>query len=166
MESRQAAVPAGVHRQGFLVAAKRPTFRSRGAVISDTAGGRSIGKTQGQGGRPFPTRSESSVAKGSGQTELVHDPYPKISHFRLRSVSAQQLSVILDVEDLIPGTSRVHAGRSVRRGMDRALKKPADFERFHGGGWQRFRPASRWAEMKFFEGTAGRICGREKSAWS
>src|SRR2546425_12157612 len=70
------------------------------------------------------------LLQGSGQggaTEVVHDPYPKISHSDCERVS-QQLSVILDVEELIPGP----AGYTLEvssPGMERALKKPADFER-------------------------------------
>jgi len=47
-------------------------------------------------------------------TEGVHDPYPKISHSDSERVS-QQLSVILDVEDLIPAQQDTR-WRSVRRG--------------------------------------------------
>src|SRR5258708_35816305 len=53
-----------------------------------------------------------------GAAEVVHDPYPKISHSDCERVS-QQLSVILDVEDLIPGP----AGYTLEvssPGMDRA----------------------------------------------
>src|SRR5713101_6429082 len=84
-----------------------------------------------------------------GASEVAHDPYPKISHSDCERVS-QQLSVILDVEDLIPGP----AGYTLEvssPGLDRALKKPADFERFRG------RLAKIWTsepvgEAKFFEG--------------
>jgi ribosome maturation factor RimP len=58
------------------------------------------------------------------------NPYPKITHGDCERVS-QQLSVILDVEDLIPGEAGYVLEVS-SPGMDRALKKPADYERFRG----------------------------------
>lgn len=61
--------------------------------------------------------------------EAPSNPYPKITHGDCERVS-QQLSVILDVEDLIPGPGYVLEVSSP--GMDRALKKAADFERFRG----------------------------------
>ena len=75
-------------------------------------------------------------------------PYPKISHADCERVS-KQLSVILDVEELIPGPGYVLEVSSP--GMDRALKKVADYVRFTG------RAAKVWtdqpvAEMNFFEG--------------
>jgi ribosome maturation factor RimP len=75
-------------------------------------------------------------------------PYPKISHADCERVS-KQLSVILDVEELIPGPGYVLEVSSP--GMDRALKKVADYVRFTG------RTAKVWTdqpvdEMKFFEG--------------
>jgi ribosome maturation factor RimP len=85
------------------------------------------------------------------------DPYPKISHADCERVS-QQLSVILDVEELVPGPGYVLEISSP--GMDRALKKQADYERFTG------RSAKIWTEqpveeMSFFEGRlAGIVDGR------
>ena len=80
--------------------------------------------------------------------EEAPSPYPKISHADCESVS-KQLSVILDVEELIPGPGYVLEVSSP--GMDRALRKAADFERFRG------RPAKiatteHIGEMNFFEG--------------
>jgi len=69
------------------------------------------------------------VATGDGGELEASSPYPKISHSDCERVS-QQLSVILDVEDLIPGPPYVLEVSSP--GMDRALKKAADFERFKG----------------------------------
>ncbi len=92
------------------------------------------------------------LLQGSGQggaTEVVHDPYPKISHSDCERVS-QQLSVILDVEDLIPGP----AGYTLEvssPGLDRALKKPADFERF-AGRLAKISTSEPVGEAKFFEG--------------
>jgi ribosome maturation factor RimP len=76
------------------------------------------------------------------------NPYPKISHADCERVS-KQLSVILDVEELIPGPGYVLEVSSP--GMDRALKQVADYVRFTG------RAAKVWTdqpvdEMKFFEG--------------
>ena len=87
------------------------------------------------------------------------DPYPKISHADCERVS-QQLSVILDVEELVPGPGYVLEISSP--GMDRALKKQADYERFAG------RSAKIWTEepvegMSFFEGRlAGMADGNVK----
>lgn len=94
------------------------------------------------------------VAAENGQ---LADPYPKISHADCERVS-QQLSVILDVEELVPGPGYVLEISSP--GMDRALKKQADYERFTG------RSAKIWTDepvegMTFFEGRlAGVVDGR------
>ena len=53
-----------------------------------------------------------------------------ISHKDCERVS-EQLSVILDVEDLVPGTSGYVLEVS-SPGLDRKLIKPADYERFAG----------------------------------
>jgi ribosome maturation factor RimP len=81
-------------------------------------------------------------------TEVVHDPFPKISHSDCESVS-KQLSVILDVEELIPGPGYVLEVSSP--GMDRALKKPADFERFKGR-LAKISTSEPVGDAKFFEG--------------
>lgn len=52
-----------------------------------------------------------------------------ISHSDCERVS-QQLSVILDVEELIPGPAYILEVSSP--GLDRALKKAGDYERFRG----------------------------------
>ena len=69
------------------------------------------------------------LKSADGTAEIPPDPYPKISHADCERVS-QQLSVILDVEELVNGPSYVLEVSSP--GMDRALTKPADFERFTG----------------------------------
>jgi len=71
-----------------------------------------------------------------------------ISHKDCEKVS-QQLSVILDVEDLVPGPSYLLEVSSP--GLDRKLLKPADYERFTG------RLARLWLNeaienQKYFEG--------------
>ena len=87
------------------------------------------------------------------------DPYPKVSHADCERVS-QQLSVILDVEELVPGPGYVLEISSP--GMDRALRTQADYERFTG------RAAKIWTdepveEMTFLEGRlAGVADGRVK----
>src|ERR1700723_4053200 len=52
-----------------------------------------------------------------------------VSHLDCQHVS-EQLSVILDVEDLVPGPAYVLEVSSP--GLDRKLLKPADYERFTG----------------------------------
>ena len=73
---------------------------------------------------------------------------PGISHSDCERVS-QQLSVILDVEELVPGPSYILEVSSP--GLDRKLIKPADYERFAG------RRAKIWMNepvenQKYFEG--------------
>ncbi len=90
----------------------------------------------------------------NGSPALQADPFPKISHADCEKVS-QQLSVILDVEELVNGPSYVLEVSSP--GMDRALRKPEEFERFTG------RIAKVWThepveQMTFLE---GRIAGVE-----
>jgi ribosome maturation factor RimP len=80
--------------------------------------------------------------------EEVASPYPKISHADCERVS-QQLSVILDVEELVPGPGYVLEVSSP--GMDRALKSPADFLRF-AGRLAKISTAEPLGEAKFFEG--------------
>ncbi len=100
--------------------------------------------------RVYIDRVPVSIGDGSGHAngeELV-DPYPKVSHADCERVS-KQLSVIFDVEELVPGPGYVLEVSSP--GMDRALKKAADYVRFTG------RAAKVWTDepvddMKFFEG--------------
>jgi ribosome maturation factor RimP len=75
-------------------------------------------------------------------------PYPKISHADCERVS-QQLSVILDVEELIPGPGYILEISSP--GMDRALTKASDFERF-SGRLAKISTVEPIGEAKFFEG--------------
>jgi ribosome maturation factor RimP len=85
---------------------------------------------------------------GGAEGVGVSDPYPKISHADCQRVS-QQLSVILDVEELIPGPEYILEISSP--GMDRALRKPADFERFKGR-LAKISTNEPVGEAKFFEG--------------
>jgi len=85
----------------------------------------------------------------------------KITHQDCERVS-QQLSVILDVEDLVPGPAYILEVSSP--GLDRKLLKPADYTRFTG------RLAKIWLNepvenAKFFEGRlAGYAEGNVKLA--
>jgi ribosome maturation factor RimP len=93
----------------------------------------------------------AAISDGAGELDAaaaVHDPYPKISHSDCQRVS-EQLSVLLDVEELIPGPGYVLEVSSP--GMDRALKKPADFERFRGR-LAKISTSEPVGEAKFFEG--------------
>jgi ribosome maturation factor RimP len=80
--------------------------------------------------------------------EEAPSPYPKISHADCERVS-QQLSVILDVEELIPGPAYTLEISSP--GMDRALTKARDFERFTGR-LAKITTAEPIGDAKFFEG--------------
>jgi ribosome maturation factor RimP len=109
------------------------------AAVSDAAG--EIGAT-------LREDSGQTLRRDLGQAEVAHDPFPKISHSDCQRVS-EQLSVILDVEELIPGPGYVLEVSSP--GMDRALKKPADFERFQGR-LAKISTSEPVGEAKFFEG--------------
>lgn len=92
-----------------------------------------------------PPELPSQLADG---TEELADPYPKVSHADCERVS-QQLSVILDVEDLVPGPGYVLEISSP--GMDRALRTVADFKRFAGRS-AKISTSEPIGEAKFFEG--------------
>jgi len=92
---------------------------------------------------PKPTAAMSDSAGEMGATEVV-----QISHSDCERVS-KQLSVILDVEELIPGPGYLLEVSSP--GLDRALKKPADFERF-AGRLAKISTSEPVGEAKFFEG--------------
>ena len=72
-----------------------------------------------------PPAQTAELAEGEGELSL----FPKISHSDCERVS-KQLSVILDVEELIPGPGYILEVSSP--GLDRALRNAADFERFRG----------------------------------
>ena len=115
---------------------------SGGREADEVSGGREAANT------PKPTAAMSDAAGEMGAAEVAHDPYPKISHSDCERVS-KQLSVILDVEELIPGPGYVLEVSSP--GMDRALKRPADFERF-AGRLAKISTSEPVGEAKFFEG--------------
>ncbi len=74
---------------------------------------------------PKPARGASDAAGALESAVAPHDPYPKISHVDCERVS-KQLSVILDVEELIPGPGYILEVSSP--GMDRALNKPENYD--------------------------------------
>jgi ribosome maturation factor RimP len=78
----------------------------------------------------------------------IGDPDPKISHADCERVS-QQLSVILDVEELVDGPGYILEISSP--GLDRALKTPRDFARF-SGRLAKISTTEPIGEAKFFEG--------------
>jgi len=94
-----------------------------------------------------PQRSPSP--DGGSAAEDGFDPDPKISHADCERVS-QQLSVILDVEELIEGPAGYILEVS-SPGLDRALKKPGDFERFTGR-LAKISTSEPIGNAKFFEG--------------
>jgi len=100
------------------------------------------------------------AADVAGAEVLAGDADPKISHADCERVS-QQLSVILDVEELIEGA----AGYTLEvssPGLDRALKKAGDFERFVGR-LAKITTSEPIGDAKFFEGRlAGFADGRVK----
>jgi ribosome maturation factor RimP len=71
-----------------------------------------------------------------------------VSHRDCETVS-NQLSVILDVEDLVPGPHYILEVSSP--GLDRKLTKPAEFERF-AGRLARISTSEPVENQKFFEG--------------
>ena len=98
--------------------------------------------------RVYIDRLPDSLPQTDAGGDEGPSPYAAISHADCERVS-KQLSVILDVEELVPGPGYVLEVSSP--GMDRALKKLADYVRFTG------RAVKVWTEepvdeMKFFEG--------------
>ena len=86
---------------------------------------------------PGPT---SQIPAGSAVSGISHRDCERVS---------EQLSVILDVEELIPGPGYVLEVSSP--GLDRALKRAADFERFRGR-LAKISTSEPVGEAKFFEG--------------
>ena len=78
-----------------------------------------------------------------------------VSHRDCQAVS-EQLGVLLDVEDLVPGSGYVLEVSSP--GLDRKLTKPGEFERF-AGRLARISTIEPVEESKFFE---GRLAGYEE----
>jgi ribosome maturation factor RimP len=106
--------------------------------------------TQSHGSAQAIQGNSGRVEGGTSEAEAVDgDPDPKISHRDCERVS-QQLSVILDVEELIPGPAGYILEVS-SPGLDRALTKPRDFERFVGR-LAKITTAEPIGDAKFFEG--------------
>ena len=92
-----------------------------------------------------------------GEEHAIAEADAKISHRDCERVS-QQLSVILDVEELISGPGYILEVSSP--GLDRELKKAADFERF-AGRLAKISTAEPIGDAKFFEGRlAGFLDGK------
>ena len=89
-------------------------------------------------------------AKPAGAIEggETPSPFPNISHADCEHVS-QQLSVILDVEELVPGPGYVLEVSSP--GMDRVLKQASEFARF-AGRLAKISTTEPIGAAKFFEG--------------
>jgi ribosome maturation factor RimP len=88
--------------------------------------------------------------------------YGGVGHLDCEKVS-QQLSVILDVEELIPG-AQGYVLEVSSPGLDRELKKAADFERF-AGRLAKISTVEPVGEAKFFEGRlAGLVDGKVRIA--
>jgi ribosome maturation factor RimP len=103
------------------------------------------------------TGSTGSAELAENDAAAAYDPYGSISHADCERVS-QQLSVILDVEGLIEGPGYILEVSSP--GLDRALKKPADFDRF-AGKLAKITTTEPIGEMSFFEGRlAGMVDGK------
>jgi ribosome maturation factor RimP len=79
-----------------------------------------------------------------------------ISHKDCEAVS-NQLSVLLDVEDLVPGPQHYILEVS-SPGLDRKLTKPAEFERF-AGRLARISTIEPVENQKFFEGRLAGVAG-------
>jgi ribosome maturation factor RimP len=128
-----------VGKQRFLrvyidrVPARFAAHHDSSAQVSRLDAGQSAGQTNGT--------SEAEAVGG--------EPDPKISHRDCERVS-QQLSVILDVEELIPGPAGYILEVS-SPGLDRALTRPRDFERFVGR-LAKITTAEPIGDAKFFEG--------------
>jgi ribosome maturation factor RimP len=97
---------------------------------------------------PQRIAAPSGVFAAEGAGTDVSDPDPKVSHSDCERVS-QQLSVILDVEELIEGPGYTLEISSP--GLDRALKTPRDFERF-AGRLAKISTTEPIGEAKYFEG--------------
>jgi ribosome maturation factor RimP len=111
-----------------------------------------------------PAKETANSVEGdapeSGQAGNAEGSYGNISHSDCERVS-QQLSVILDVENLIEGPAGYVLEVS-SPGLDRPLRKPADFERF-AGRLAKVTTSEPIGEQKFFEGRlAGVADGRVK----
>jgi ribosome maturation factor RimP len=90
----------------------------------------------------------SDAPGAEGQSQAATEAEQRISHKDCEKVS-QQLSVILDVEELITGPGYILEVSSP--GLDRELKKASDFERF-AGRLAKISTVEVIGDAKFFEG--------------
>ena len=90
-----------------------------------------------------------SVGDGQAPETNASPDYGGVGHLDCEKVS-QQLSVILDVEELIPGEAGYVLEVS-SPGLDRELKRPQDFERFVGR-LAKISTVEAIGDAKFFEG--------------
>jgi ribosome maturation factor RimP len=98
---------------------------------------------------PTPTdMTAGGEVAGAGETAPATARQGGVSHADCQRVS-QQLSVILDVEELVPGPEYVLEISSP--GLDRKLTKAADFERFTGR-LAKITTAEPVGQTTFFEG--------------
>jgi len=81
----------------------------------------------------------------------LHDK-PEASATRIAKRSSNQLSVMLDVEDLVPGPHYILEIKLTR--LDRKLTKPAEFERF-AGRLARISNDRTGGEPEIFRGPSG-----------
>ena len=98
-----------------------------------------------------PVKSAGDAAGGT-ETGSVADTranYGGVGHLDCERVS-QQLSVILDVEELIPG-AQGYVLEVSSPGLDRPLRKSTDFERF-SGKLAKITTSEPIGEQSFFEG--------------
>jgi len=111
--------------------------------------------------RELPKREPP--ATGEGELAVTPDTsaaYGGVGHLDCERVS-KQLSVVLDVEELIPG-AQGYVLEVSSPGLDRELKKAADFERF-AGRLAKISTVEPIGDAKFFEGRlAGLADGKVK----
>jgi len=111
---------------------------------------------QGKQGEPF---GRAEPAPFAGPSPAQGKQGEGVSHSDCQAVS-EQLSVLLDVEDLVPGPPYVLEVSSP--GLDRKLTRPAEFERF-AGRKARISMAEPVEAQAYFEGRlAGYAEGRVK----
>jgi ribosome maturation factor RimP len=95
-----------------------------------------------------PVSDEAGQIAATGEGAWAGVGYAAISHADCERVS-KQLSVILDVEELIPGPGYILEVSSP--GLDRELRKPADYERFTGR-LAKISTTEPVGDARFFEG--------------
>ena len=126
--------------------------RSEGLEVVDVEW--KVGKRPVSAGDDRPGAGERRRLAAPEQSETGSEPdasasYGGVGHLDCERVS-QQLSVILDVEELIPG-AQGYVLEVSSPGLDRELKKAADFERF-AGRLAKISTVETVGDAKFFEG--------------